>query len=136
MKISPHLMFDGRCRAAFERYRQVLGGDLSLLRFGDSPMAAETGPESHDRIVHATLRIGDFELAGADVPSADFQVPQGFAVLLQLDADADAAGIFAALAEGGRVLVAFGQTFWSPGYGMVVDRFGVPWEVNRTSADE
>jgi PhnB protein len=130
MRISPHLIFDGQCRAAFDRYHRVLGGELSMLTFGESPMAPEVEPHWHDRIVHATLRVGDLELAGADVLPQDYATPQGFSVLLAVEDLAEAEKIFAELATDGEVKLAFQATFWSSGFGVLTDRFGIPWEVS------
>ncbi len=130
MRISPHLIFDGQCKAAFTRYHQLLGGGLNMLTFGDSPMAAEVEPQWRDRIIHATLRVGEFELAGADVLPADYRLPQGFAVLLSVDEPGEAARLFAGLARGGEIRFPLQSTFWSAGFGVVVDEFAVPWEVN------
>jgi len=130
MKLSPHLMFDGQCRAAFERYQQLLGGELGMLTFGDSPMAADVDSRWHDRIIHATLTIGDIELAGADVLPADYATPQGFAVILALDDPAQARKLFDGLAAGGTIRYPYQQTFWAAGFGVLVDEFGVPWEIN------
>ena len=35
-----------------------------------------------------------------------------------------------ALSAGGKQVRPFAETFWSPGYGAVVDQFGIPWMVN------
>jgi PhnB protein len=136
VRISPHLMFDGQCEAAFGLYHRVLGGSLRMLRFGDSPMATEVDPEWHDRIVHATLQIGDLELAGADVLTEDYREPQGFSVILSLDNLGKAERVYSALATGGEARFPFQSTFWSPGFGALIDRFGVPWEVNCAQAPE
>lgn len=101
-----------------------------MLTFGDSPMAAEVESRWKDRIVHATLRVGEFELAGADVLPADYRAPQGFAVLLSVDEPSEAARLFAGLARGGAIRFPFQKTFWSVGFGVLVDEFAVPWEVN------
>lgn len=130
MRISPHLCFGGQCRVAFLRYQQLFGGTLSLLSYGESPMARDVEPRWHDRIVHATLRFEDVELAGADLPTEDSPKPQGFFVLLTVDDAANAERIFSALAVGGEVRVPFQRTFWSSGFGVLVDPFGVPWEIN------
>lgn len=133
MRISPHLTFDGHCKAAFLVYHRIFGGDLrTMLTYGESPMASQVDPQWHDRIAHATLSLGDVELTGADVPSRDYGRPQGFFVTLTLDNPARAESIFHALAEDGDVRLPFRQTFWSPGFGVVIDRFGVPWELNST----
>jgi PhnB protein len=132
VRIGPHLIFDGRCREAFLAYRDILGGELAtLLTYGESPLAGSTDPRYRDRIVHATLKLPDgVELAGADVMPNDYERPRGFFVALTLEGTDRARGIFAALAEGGEVGMPFQATFWSPGFGVLVDRFGIPWEVN------
>ena len=134
MRISPHLMFNGQCRAAFNRYHQLLGGEFSFLTYGDSPMAEDVEPKWHDRIVHVTLQIGDVELAGADVLPQDYATPQGFSVLLTFEDPARAKYVFNELASGGEIKFPFQQTFWSSGFGVLVDQFGVPWEISCAQA--
>lgn len=131
MHISPHLCFDGQCRHAFETYHRLFDGTLlTMLSYGESPMAADVDPLWHDRIVHATLRVGDFELAGADLLPQDYRRPQGFSVILAVDEVAEAERLFAGLADGGDVQLPLRPTFWSAGFAVLVDRFGVPWEIN------
>ena len=135
MRISPHLMFNGQCRAAFTRYHQLLGGELRMLPFGDSPMAADVEPQWHDRIVHVTLQFDDYELAGADVLPQDYATPQGFSVLLSFDDSAQGERVFTELASGGEIRFPYQETFWSSGFGVLVDEFGIPWEVSCAQAD-
>ena len=134
MRISPHLCFDGQCRAAFLSYHQLFGGTLTMLTYGESPMAPHVDPQWHERIVHATLRFDDVELAGADVLPDDYRKPQGVFVLLTVEDIAKAERIFSALAAGGEIQLPFQQTFWSAGFGVLVDQFGVPWEINSAQA--
>ncbi len=103
-----------------------------MLTYGASPIAAQTPPELHGSIVHATLELDGIELTGVDVPSNQYHRPQGFYVTLNVAEAVDALRIFQALAQGGTVMMAYQPTFWSAGFGVVVDRFGVPWEVNCT----
>jgi len=132
MRITAHLVFDGQCEAAFRAYERILGGKLkTLLTYGASPMAGQVPPQMRDKIVHATLELEDQELAGADVPpSQDYRRPQGFFVVLSLADLAKAEEIFRRLAEGGSVQMPLQKTFWAAGFGVLVDRFGVPWEIN------
>jgi len=130
-RISAHLIFDGQCREAFVAYQRILGGTLAtFMTFGESPLAASVDAKWHARILHATLDLDGAELNGADVLPHDYQRPQGFSVILNLSGVERARQIFAALAEGGKVNMPFQSTFWSPGFGVVVDRFGTPWEIN------
>jgi PhnB protein len=131
MRISPHLCFDGQCREAMQLYQSILGGTIAtMLAYGESPMASSTDPRWHGRIVHATLLLGDIELTGVDMPPGAYERPQGFFVTLGVDGVESARQVFSALGQGGAVRVPFEQTFWSPGFGVVVDRFGIPWEIN------
>jgi PhnB protein len=133
MKISAHLIFDGQCREAFVSYQRILGGKLTtLMTFGESPLAATVDAKWHSRILHATLDLDGAELNGADVLPRDYQRPQGFSVILSVGDVERARRTFDALAEGGKVNMPFQSTFWSPGFGVLVDRFGTPWEINCT----
>lgn len=135
MRISPHLCFDGQCRPAFLNYQQLFGGTLTTLTYGESPMAPDVDPQWHDHVVHATLRSDDVESAGADLLPDDYRKPQGVFVLLTAEDTAEAERIFSSLAAGGEVQLPFQQTFWSAGFGVLVDRFGVPWEINSAQAE-
>jgi len=135
IQISPHLCFDGNCRAAFEQYHRILGGTLkTMLTYGDSPMAEYVSPQWYGRILHATLELDNVSLSGADVLPQDYRKPRGFFVTLGVEDATRAAGIFAALAAAVEVRVPFEPTFWSAGYGVLVDRFRIPWEVNCMQA--
>ena len=130
MRISPHLCFDGQCKAAFLHYHGLFGGTIAMLTYGESPMAANVDSPWHDRIVHATLRTDDAELAGADVLPGDYRKPQGVFILVTIEDTARAERIFASLAKGGEIHLPFQPTFWSAGFGVLVDAFGVPWEIS------
>lgn len=93
-------------------------------------MASQVDVQWHDRIVHVTLCVGDIELTGVDLLPQDYRTPQGFFVTVSIEGADRAAAVFGALAEGGEVRLPYASTFWSPGFGVLVDRFGVPWEVN------
>lgn len=130
MQITPYLAFNGQCREAFEFYQKVLGGTLRMFTYGESPMAQQTPPEQHKRVMHAGLSSGEFTLAGADAPPQHYSQPQGFSVTVSVSEPADAERIFNALAEGGNVKMPIQETFWAKRFGMVTDRFGTHWMVN------
>jgi PhnB protein len=130
MKLHPYLSFNGECEAAFKFYEQCLGGKIEMMTtYGGSPMAAQTPPDLLDKIMHVTLNVGDMVLMGADVPDS-YEKPQGFSVSLVFDDPAEAERIFNALAENGTVQMPIQATFWSPKFGMLIDRFGTPWMIN------
>ena len=131
MKLSVHLTFCGECKVAFLFYAQCLGGRIvTMLPYGQSPLASQVPEEWHGKILHASMVTGDLELAGADVAPGDFERPQGFFTLLEIPAVAEAERIFQALAEGGIVRLVLQKTFWAERFGVLVDRFGIPWEIN------
>jgi PhnB protein len=130
LRLSTHLCFDGNCKEAFAFYQRVLGGELvTMMTYGESPLASQTPAEFHERIVHATLLLGTFDLLGADVLPDHYQRPQGFYVTLSLPDPVRGQEIFADLSEGGRIVLPFAETFWSHGFGVLVDRYDVPWEI-------
>ncbi len=131
MTLSCHLHFDGQCEAAFQCYQGILGGEITtLLSFGKSPLAAQLPEDWQARILHANLQLGELSLLGSDAFPGTYQRPQGFAVTLGIANHAKAARAFEALADGGQIQMPFQATFWTPGFGVLVDRFGIPWEVN------
>jgi PhnB protein len=100
-----------------------------MLKVADSPIqASTTRPGRH--IVHANICIDGVELAGADVEAHNYKRPTGFYVLLGVDLEEKVDSYFSALQTDGQVILAPQQTFWSPRYAIVVDRFGVPWKIN------
>src|SRR5271154_6287466 len=128
MQLKPYLHFNGQCEQAFEFYRQCLGAKIvMLMTYGNSPMAAQAPPGWQEKIVHATLAVGDQVLQGADAFPEHYQKPQGFAISLNIQAAADADRIFSALAANGTVQLALQETFWALRFGMLVDQFGTPW---------
>jgi PhnB protein len=131
MKLNPYLTFDGRCREAFEFYQKAFGGQISFMQtIGESPMASSMPPETHGRVMHVTLHIGDQVLQGADAPSGLFSEPAGFSVALHFDDVGEGQRVFDALAQKGMVQMPFQETFWAKGFGVLIDEFGTPWILN------
>jgi len=131
MQLNPHLTFAGQCEAAFKFYETFLGGKiLSMVSYGDSPMGDQVSPEWRSKIVHASMTVGASLLVGADVLAEQYQPPQGFFVLLTIEEASEAERVFRALAETGTVLMAAQKTFWSSYFGVLIDRFGIPWEIS------
>ncbi|MBN8552951.1 MAG: VOC family protein [Caulobacterales bacterium] len=135
MLIVPSLSFNGQCREAFEFYARALGGEITAaFPYGEGPSDMPVGPQYKDWLMHAWLQIGDQAIMGADMdkdwaPNID-KPKNGFDVALHSDDVEQARGWFEALSEGGTVIMPFQATFWSPGFGSLIDRFGIPWMVN------
>lgn len=131
MQVNAYLNFNGQCEEAFTFYAECLGGKIeSMMNHGDSPMAEHVPSEWKEKILHARLLVGDTVLMASDSPPEHYQAPQGSYVSLSVEDTADADRIFSALAEGGKVQMPIEKTFWAERFGMVVDRFGIPWIIN------
>ena len=127
-----YLTFDGTCAEAFAFYAKALDGKITFSHtFGESPMAADVPKAFHDRIMHSSLDAMGLTLMGSDgMPNQPHEGFKGFTLSVQGKTVDDGQRLFKALAEGGQVTMPFAPTFWAKGFGMLVDRFGVPWMVN------
>jgi len=131
MQIAPYLSFEGQCEEAFKFYEQCLGGQLGgIFRYGGSPMADQAPAGWQDKVMHGSVTIGELVLMGADVAPAGYEAPKGFTLSIQIKSVPDAERIFHELANGGRVVMPLEKTFWAARFGMLVDRFGIPWQIN------
>lgn len=132
MKFTPYLNFDGRCEEAFQFYERVLDGKITFkMTYGESPMPGDQMPAGWaGKMMHMTLTVGDQILQGSDAPGDQFQKPQGISVAVSLTDTGQAERVFAGLAEDGNVGMPIQQTFWAKRFGMVTDRFGIPWMIN------
>lgn len=131
MQLNPMLTFDSQCEAAFKFYEQCLGGKIqTMMTWGDSPMADQVPSEWRDKIIHATLIVGETALGGGDALPDRYEKPVGFSVTIQINDEVEAERIFSSLSESGTVTMPLEETFWAVRFGMVVDRFGIPWMVN------
>jgi PhnB protein len=131
MRLNPYLIFNGQCEAAFKFYQKCLRGRIvMMMTYGDSPLSGETPPGWGRKIIHATFAFGEHILQGADALPESYRKPQGFSVMLYLDAAAEADRIFNALAEQGTVEIPLRESFWASRFGMLTDQFGTPWTIN------
>lgn len=131
MQIAAYLNFPGSCREAFQFYAKSLGGTLGEIHtFGNSPMKDQMPPDWHDKVMHVAMTLGNDVLMGSDAAPQYYKTPQGFAVSITLASPEEGRRIFDALSQGGTVTMPFAKTFWSDGFGALVDRFGQPWMVN------
>ena len=131
MHLNPYLNFNGQCETAFRFYEQCFGGRIiAMSPFAGSPMETEVPPEWRGKILHARMQVGTVLLMGGDELPEAYEAPRGFNVTLGIDEPAEAERIFAALAESGTVRMPLQETFWAVRFGMVTDRFGIPWMIN------
>jgi PhnB protein len=130
MHLRPYLFFNGRCEEAIAFYQAKLGAEVTMLmRFKDAPEPGATPPGAEDKVMHASLRIGDVTVLASDGQCQGQPQFQGFSLSLTAPSEDDAEKIFTALSDGGVVQMPLAKTFFSPRFGVVADRFGVSWMV-------
>jgi PhnB protein len=132
-QLNAYLSFDGRCAEAMRFYERVIGGKLeALITYAQTPMGDHPVPPSHaERIMHARLVHPDFTLMAGDAPpGVAYPGIHGVMMTLTYPTAAEAKRVFEALADGGKVNMPLGETFWADAFGMAIDRFGTPWGVN------
>ena len=135
MTFNPYLFFSGNCRDAFTRYQEILGGELFLMPMSEVPDGTEVPEGSPDLIIHAALTVNGSLLMASDDPTGDGGPAKGISVSYTVKDAGEAKRVFDALAEGGEVTQPLTETFFSPAFGMCVDRFGVPWMINTEAAE-
>ena len=137
MQMNAYLSFNGDCEEAFKFYEQHLGGQPgAIFRYGGTPLADSVPADWSDKVMHGSVTVGGHVLMGGDSFGARYEEPRGFSLSLQLKKPTDAERIFDELAKGGKVMMPLEQTFWAARFGMVVDRFGIPWMINCEEADQ
>jgi PhnB protein len=133
MHVSPYLFFEGSCEAAIEFYKQALGAEvLMLMRYNEAPPhdgPSRLPPGSDSKIMHATLKIGPTEINASDGMCSGHVTFQGISLSLRAPDVESAERLFEALAVGGQIRQPMMETFFSPRFGMVADKFGVGWMV-------
>lgn len=133
MKVTPYLMFNGRCDEAITFYKTAIGAEvMALMRFKDNPDKPPPNvvpPSRDEKVMHSCLRIGESQVMASDAMCDTAATFEGINLSLNAKDEADADRLFNALAQGGQVKMPLGRTFFSPRFGMVADKFGVTWMV-------
>jgi PhnB protein len=133
MQLQPYVHFNGQCEEAIEFYKKAVGAQVNMLmRFKDMPASCGPSPitpGTENKVMHANLRIGDSVVLVSDGQCTGVTKFDGFSLTLTASSDAEAEKTFNALADGGAVRMPLQKTFFSSKFGMVNDRFGVPWMV-------
>ena len=138
MQLNTYLHFEDNCRAAFEFYRSVFGGEFTLLStFADGPAGLSVPEAERGRIMHVSLPIGDSTLMGSDATSAFGPPPtvgNNYSVSVATDSREATDRLFAGLSAGGTAAMPPQDMFWGAYFGMCTDKFGVNWMLNCETA--
>ncbi|MFC4098898.1 VOC family protein [Paenibacillus xanthanilyticus] len=133
VRLIPYLVMDGNAAEAMSFYQKALDAQLLFSQtFGEMPDNPEfpLPPEAKNRVSHATLKIGESEVMFSDTfPGQPHQIGTQVTICLTVGDKELATRYFNALQDGGNVNMPLQETFFSPAYGIVVDKFGVTFQV-------
>ena len=131
MKINPYLRYnDNKCREAMSFYKECLGGEVTFSTVGESPMAGEIPADGQEKIMHASLKVGDQEIYASDMMVDKATVGDNMAVSINVTDENEAKEIFEKLSQGGNVFMPLEKAFWGALFGVVTDKYGIEWMVN------
>jgi PhnB protein len=131
MRLNTYINFNGRCEEALRYYEQHLGAKTDMvMKWNQMPDAPKNAPPGFENaILHCRFALGGTHLMAADIPQAE---PMRSAYLsLTVDSNDEAERIYAALADGGSVLMEMNETFFAHRFGQVRDKFGINWMILR-----
>lgn len=140
MKINPYICLPGTAKEALQLYSQVFKTEPEAISyFKDVPPNAgmEVNPGNADRIMHASIKVGDNHFMISDAPEEmDATTTFGNATQISINTNSreDADHAFALLSEGGQVVMPMADAFWGDYFGMVKDRFGIAWMISFNAA--
>jgi PhnB protein len=130
MQVQSYLFFDGRCEEAIDFYKKTLGAEVGMLmRWKDSPDKSMCTPSNENKVMHASIKIGETRVMASDGRNTGNPEFKGFALSVNAKDEPEADRLFNSLSAGGKVMMPLGKTFFSPRFGMATDKFGVNWMV-------
>ena len=132
MNIQPYLSFEGKAHEAIEFYKAAVGAEVKVvMRFKDAPpdVQAQMSPGVGDKVMHACIRIGESDVFLSDGRCGGKATFSGVTLTINASSDGEADSLFAALGNGGQVMMPLGETFFATRFGMLTDKFGVNWMV-------
>ncbi|MCM3634149.1 MULTISPECIES: VOC family protein [Paenibacillus] len=134
IRLNPYFVFEGKSREAIYFYEKVLVGRIeSLMTFGELPPDPNhpLTDDVKELVMHAHLKVGDVDLMFSDTfPGMPHQQGDNVQISIQSPDEEKTKEIFAALEDGGDVVMPLQATEWSPLYGIVRDKFGVTFQLN------
>lgn len=130
--INVYLTFNGNCREAMTFYHSCLGGSINIMSFGDTPHADSLPENERDLVMHSTVTNGKLMLMASDSTSHHGKVTTGSSITLSMNCDSEAEidELFSKLSAGGNVTMPLEDTFWNAKFGMLIDKYGIPWMFN------
>jgi PhnB protein len=141
--INSYINFNGNCEEAFNYYKEVFGGEFSMLsRFSEMPPqeGMELSEGDMNKIMHVSMPIGkEAVLMGSDVGgewAPELRVGNNITLSITADSKEQADRFFYMLSEGGVVIMPMDKTFWGSYFGMCTDKFDINWMISFGEAPQ
>jgi PhnB protein len=129
-QLNPYIHFNGNCREAMTFYKDALGGELTLITVGESPMASQLPADSHEKVMHASLKSGGFTLLASDMSGpGGFKKGSELSLTIVGSSKEETESFFSKLSAGGKVTHALKEEFFGL-YGDLTDKYGISWMFN------
>ena len=134
VKAITYIHFKDNCLEAMNFYKECMGGELVVMKVGESPMADQM-PGMGDMVMHSELSTGEWSVFASDwcAPS-EYKPGNNFSVMLECASEAEQTELYAKLSDGGQATMPLSDTFWGSRFGMLKDKFGIDWMLNFTKA--
>lgn len=131
-QLHPYVTFQNDCREAMEFYKACLGGELTVQTVGETPAAKDYPPETHDKVMHASLSKDSTVLlmASDKFDPSEFILGNNIALTVNCSSEEEINTYFSKFSEGGKVLMPLQAVFWGATFGLLVDKFGIQWMFN------
>lgn len=137
--VNPYLVTNGNGKEAVQFYVDALKAELiSLQTFGDMPEDPNhpLPSEAKDRVMNAQFKVGDTVMMLSDTfPGMPYTLGNQVSIAIHINTVEEAKSVFEKLSEDGKVTMPLQETFWSPSYGQVKDKYGVEWQVSTIKED-
>jgi len=133
--VQPYVFFDGKCDEAIAFYKKALGAEVKMLmRFKDGPPQDPANCPGGkavpgDNVMHGELKIGESTVLVSDGNSTGTPKFDGFTLAITCKTVEEVDRLWKGLSDGGTPIAPLMQTFFSPKFGMIADKFGVTWMV-------
>jgi PhnB protein len=130
--LNPYLTFKGNCKEAMSFYKEVLGGELTLMTGGESPVASQMPAQYHNQILHSALKNDSLEIMGTDMVPGEYNEGNTVHLCLVCKSEKEIRSLFEKLSAGGKVNQPLNEMFFGL-IGDLTDKFGKHWllELNK-----
>jgi PhnB protein len=126
--LNPYLTFNGNCREAMTYYKECLGGELTLMVVGESPVAEQMPPQFKDQILHSSLKTGDMEFMASDMQPQKHTEGNDVHLCLNCKTEEETRSLYEKLSAGGEARQPVHEMFFGL-IGALTDKFGKQWMV-------